>query len=202
MKTSRLGVYASILHLFIVGLLYSDISSFDGNEWRGHEETFKLGYAYGYISACNYVTFYNQSMSFETSFGSWSSEKQQQGLEAFDRLVSLRYSADSMTKLISPLDCWLAILHDGTVNNAYRSHYSIMEISVGQIVDGLDELYNDFKNRSIKVTDAVYVVKKQIQGASQREIDLILRYLRGGKEARTIIFVENGQGKSERIEFP
>jgi len=38
--------------------------------------------------------------------------------------------------------------------------------SVRQIVYGLNELYKDFKNTQIKLADAVYMVNRQIAGAS------------------------------------
>lgn len=54
----------------------------------------------------------------------------------------------------------------------------LYDITVGQIKDGIDTLYNDFSNRRIKVIDAVYVVKMQIEGKDPDLIQAQLRYLR------------------------
>lgn len=60
--------------------------------------------------------------------------------------------------------------------------FEIYNITVNQILDGLDKLYEDFKNRNIKISDGFYVVKGQIQGTPNEDIERILLYLRGEKK--------------------
>jgi hypothetical protein len=43
-----------------------------------------------------------------------------------------------------------------------------------QITDGLDTFYKDYRNRSIKVFDAVWIVLNTIAGTSQADIDKMI----------------------------
>ena len=52
------------------------------------------------------------------------------------------------------------------------------KIKVGQIVDGIDEFYSDFKNRSIKVKWAYLVVMQQIKGTSEEETKKFIESVR------------------------
>ena len=55
--------------------------------------------------------------------------------------------------------------------------------TLGQLIDGIDLLYSDFKNRNIPLVYAIHVVNKQIKGTSQDDIEQILLWLRsGGKQ--------------------
>ncbi len=44
-------------------------------------------------------------------------------------------------------------------------------VTAGQTSDGLDSFYSDYRNRKIRMTDAVWVVLKSISGTPQAEID-------------------------------
>lgn len=54
----------------------------------------------------------------------------------------------------------------------------ISGITVGQIKDGVNKFYEDFANRKIKIVDAIYVVKMQIQGKDPDLINAQIRYLK------------------------
>jgi hypothetical protein len=54
----------------------------------------------------------------------------------------------------------------------------IVGITIGQIADGVDIYYNDFANRRIKIIDAIYVVKMQIEGQDPDLIQAQTRFLR------------------------
>ena len=43
-----------------------------------------------------------------------------------------------------------------------------------QLVDGLDSFYKDYRNRSIKVHDAVWLVVNSIAGTPQKELDKMI----------------------------
>jgi hypothetical protein len=62
--------------------------------------------------------------------------------------------------------------------NSYLDRYIIVGITNDQIVDGLNKFYEDFRNRGILLGHAIYVVKKQIKGASPEEVDAVCEYLR------------------------
>ena len=72
------------------------------------------------------------------------------------------------------------------------------------MMEGVDALYKDFKNRNIKIEDAIYVVKRQITGTSPSDIDRILLFLRNGKQDFTPLILERDKdGKPiKAIIFP
>jgi len=55
---------------------------------------------------------------------------------------------------------------------------SLINITAGQIKDGIDAFYKDFSNRRIKVIDVIYIVKMQIEGKNPELIDAQIRYLK------------------------
>lgn len=44
-------------------------------------------------------------------------------------------------------------------------------VTNGQLVDGIDSFYKDFRNRGIRVPDAVWVVVNEIAGTPKQDID-------------------------------
>jgi hypothetical protein len=67
--------------------------------------------------------------------------------------------------------------------------YAMSGITIGQMISGLDELYKDYKNVNIYIQEAIYVVKKQINGSSSEEIEAILQYLRSGRDYNKLIIL-------------
>lgn len=57
---------------------------------------------------------------------------------------------------------------------------SIIGITVGQLQDGMDKFYEDYRNQRITMVDAIYVVKMEIEGERQELIEAQKRYLRTG----------------------
>jgi len=54
----------------------------------------------------------------------------------------------------------------------------VQNISRLQIIDGLDSIYSDYKNRRIKILHAIEIVTKQINGFSEEEITKLLNKFR------------------------
>lgn len=85
-------------------------------------------------------------------------------------------------------------------------NYVINRVTLGQLIDGIDSLYLDFKNRNIPLVFAIYVVNKQIKGTSQDDIERILLWLRtGGKweNKDKFLTLKDSEGKVIRIiDFP
>ena len=67
---------------------------------------------------------------------------------------------------------------DKEIYNKILNRINIADVTVGQIMDGMDAFYNDFSNRRIKIVDAIYVVKMQIKGEDPELIDSQIRYLK------------------------
>jgi hypothetical protein len=64
----------------------------------------------------------------------------------------------------------------GKVAESYADYGSkfFKNATNGQIVDGLDSFYADFRNRSIRVADAVWLVVNGIAGTPQEELDTMI----------------------------
>jgi hypothetical protein len=54
--------------------------------------------------------------------------------------------------------------------NDYVQKY-LNHVSVGQIVDGMNDFYNDYRNRSILIPDAAWLVLNNIAGTPKDQID-------------------------------
>jgi hypothetical protein len=59
----------------------------------------------------------------------------------------------------------------------YVSHY-LTNVTSGQLTDGLDEFYKDYRNRSITVPKAVWPVLKSIAGDRKDQIEELTVNLR------------------------
>lgn len=85
-------------------------------------------------------------------------------------LPTLRHSTDGKT-LPESQAC-----HDqASKEYDFISAHYYKDVTVGQIVDGLDEFYKDFKNRSILIAWGVDLVVRQIAGEDVEELLVVQR---------------------------
>lgn len=61
---------------------------------------------------------------------------------------------------------------------SFSARYFGENVTSGQFVDGLDAFFKDFRNRSILVSDAIWVVSNQIAGTPQEKIDTLIENYR------------------------
>ena len=52
-------------------------------------------------------------------------------------------------------------------------------ITYGQMVDGIDRLYKDYRNKQIPIPFLLELVKMEVEGRSEAQIDSVARELRG-----------------------
>ncbi len=101
---------------------------------------------------------------------------------------------------------FLGIFLIGETPNRNLAGYVIIDMTLGQLIDGIDILYSDFKNRSVPLVYAIYVVNKQIKGTSQDDIEKILLWLRSGgkwENKDKFLTVKDAEGKViKTIGFP
>jgi len=50
--------------------------------------------------------------------------------------------------------------------------------TVGQVIDGLDDFYKDYRNEKILVSEAVYIVNLELMGASRELVEQVTRIVR------------------------
>lgn len=169
-----------------------DVSQFDGNGWLTWEFLKKLTFIAGFIAASGYIP---ESCYFSID------EKNYDQTKASDLYVSFVLPDENKKMNFSQKDVALVLEFEKRLKNANLFGYSIVGITTGQIVDGLNLLFADFKNRQIKLADAIYVVRKQIKGASKEEIEAVLQYLRSDKDYKKLIYKDN-DGKAKFASFP
>ena len=59
----------------------------------------------------------------------------------------------------------------------YKDKY-LKNVKSGQLADGLTSFYEDFRNRSITISDAVWIVLNSIAGKPQTELDKMIENFR------------------------
>jgi len=71
-------------------------------------------------------------------------------------------------------DCLNSVVESYTF---YFENYS-KNVTNTQLADGLDVFFSDYRNRSILIKDAVWIVLNTIAGTSQENIDILIENLR------------------------
>jgi hypothetical protein len=80
---------------------------------------------------------------------------------------------------------WSFVHEDGKcMGKAIDSYNSMSDkflnnVTAGQLADGLDNFYADYRNRRIRVADAVWLVANGIAGTPQKELDKMIESWRG-----------------------
>jgi hypothetical protein len=72
----------------------------------------------------------------------------------------------------------------GEIDLARRLSEFFLNMTAGQLVDGMDKFYEDFPNRSIPVGFAIEVIVRDIKGVTKTEIEELTLKLR--QEAQVI----------------
>src|SRR5262249_42012742 len=64
----------------------------------------------------------------------------------------------------------------GRIQASFTEHWDkyLAKVTVGQVSDGLDEFYGDYRNRSIRVSDAIWLVLNEASGKSRAEMDVMI----------------------------
>ena len=63
-------------------------------------------------------------------------------------------------------------------------------VTIGQVIDGLDNIYKDFRNMNVLILDAIHIVQMETNGSSQVEIEWQTRYYRADEDARSQMSTE------------
>ena len=170
------------------------ITDMDGTDWNNFNELNKAMYVCGYVSSALYVVI----DSYITPPKDYDRDK---GFQLMFRISDGGIKKENT--VFSKEDIILMMNHISAINNDRVRQYGLFQITIGQIVSGLDVLYKDFRNVRISISDAIYVVKKQIEGLSNEDTETILLYLRGGKKDFDILFIKDKEGKIVRwLSFP
>lgn len=180
-----------------------DITQNNGIAWNNFDKSMKLFYLYGFTKAAIYIPVgaYERTIDF-------NDKEKKQIKQLTDRIYSYQGKKEKNKKMMftkEEIELWGAAMYnlEGDSRNAILVTHTISDITIGQILAGLDLLYKDFRNVNIAIPDAIYVVKKQIEGLSDEDTEKILLYLRGGKSDVNMLRIKNTEGKIiRRLAFP
>lgn len=170
-----------------------DPLEYNGNDWKVWDGNRKSNYITGFMVGSGYVIAKNQfysSVSFDQE-------------KATSLWIETMSTSAQKQKAYKADDVRLVVFREAEFIRSSLSNLLIVNISSGQIIDGLDILYKDFKNRNILLADAIYVIKKQITGSSTEDIERILLYLRSDRKEDGHLRIKDEKGSIIRtISFP
>lgn len=169
-----------------------DLNSLDGSDWSEWASTQKHAFISGYLAGSSYVVQYNQQNTDEN----YDNEKVSKAYLSY-LLPDQKKPKNSFSR--KDVDMIVYNIKDDF--NSSLNSCTIYGITNGQIVEGLNSFYTDFKNKQIKLKDSIHVVKKQINGSSTEEIEAVLQYLRSGKEFGKLLYTDK-DGKKKYARFP
>ncbi len=200
---TNMSILALTAMMFLFPLLcFADSNSaseFDGSAWANWTNSEKVIFLNGYISGTNKVITENSIRAFYSS-AYCSSEYN----AAKAKLLWLQVvDVDPKRQQIYSHQDICALLDSQIISNTNSLlKWGVYDITVGQLNEGLNHLYSNFENKNLKIDAAIYVVKKQIKGASPEEIEAILEWLRGDmKDYRKLLYTDK-QGKKKYAEYP
>ncbi len=73
----------------------------------------------------------------------------------------------------------------------YEKSHHFFGIRYRQLVEGTDQIYKDYKNKSIELRDAFSLVRADLDGTDKKELERRMIYMRKSKEERERIILED-----------
>jgi len=196
MKKTLFAIFLLSIVMLLPFYVYADqrmyASDTNGQHWESAKFMEKTAYIAGFIVGSSMVA-RNNLRDVDKDY-SWDKAQD----------VVMSYLAPDPKKpknTFSHKEVSLVIMNERTTDNYDLMRYDLSGMTLGQFVDGLNALYKDFRNKQIKVYDAVYVVKKQIKGGSAEEVEAILQYLRSNKDASKLFYLDK-DGARKLAYFP
>jgi len=175
------------------------LSEIDGNEWRTWEKLSKVRFVTGFMLGSAYVVCKNmplEGMYVKAGYDPW------RVLELYWRDFMGVGVGTKKKEQFSREEASLLLERERRIRKEHLDKYLIIEITNTQIVDGLDLFYNDFRNRQIKLPEAVFLVKKQILGASKEEFEAITEWLRTPDRDSGKLQFKDKDGNVKYAQFP
>lgn len=65
-----------------------------------------------------------------------------------------------------------------TMKKYYKDNFRYYGITLIQLVDGIDNLYSDYKNKTIRLSDAFHLVQTEIKGVDEKKIEEMKQFMR------------------------
>jgi hypothetical protein len=80
----------------------------------------------------------------------------------------------------------------------YEENMHYYGIPLIQLLEGIDTLYSDYKNKPIKIADAFHVVKLEIVGEDSIKIEEVKKNMRKSEERQIEEYIENMKKMKEK----
>lgn len=176
-----------VLMLILAGSsVYADQRRWDGYWWESTSEDAKIGYVTGLADGTDMM------LSAIDGWAGWtwlpeSFKKESRtpipqltgkAKEYFENLTEVeKKHYRAAEKLIFLLNEKAKEVMTTLYSYEKREH-GLYGLTFGQLVAGLDEFYKDFRNKQIKVRDAIYVVKMQLEGMPEEAVQRSVKNLR------------------------
>lgn len=187
----KLTKYIFICMAIVIFSLYSfnayaeRSSDFNGFDWVDWSEAYRLGYVIGFergtysvlseIKGC--LVLYTS----EDVMPELKPEEKEKMQEFIEKVPKEKREIFEMTnKMQSVLGQDKSYSHRvlSTMYATISKQKSLLDFTYGQLLDGLDEFYSDFRNKRIPIGDAIYIVRMQLEGCSEEGIEYMTKELR------------------------
>jgi hypothetical protein len=171
----RMFLISVFVLLLVMPLRATDDSSLrrDGYFWDQLSESSRSTYVMGLIDGINYsvgtLDYFKEPLQDELdslyvrlkeNFDAWDYVKDEPPQQRHWRRL-----ARGIASIIWAYDDWL-------------SHFKTGKATYGQVIEGIDSLYKDYRNKQIDIKYLLEPVRMEIEGESQAKIDSVLRDLR------------------------
>lgn len=141
---SRIG-FAVLFFAFLgIGIGSGQEQTHNGFWWVGSSDNFRLGFATGYAMAMVRVSDTEGFQCIANNNGG---------------TIPQKYT-DDLAKIIK--QC---------TEDPKIARYDFGKITIGQLSDGVDEFYKDFRNKNIDINQAMFYVRDQLKGKSSKELE-------------------------------
>jgi hypothetical protein len=180
MKQLFLTIFIVILFCTSAFAAKTSLSDLDGADWQGWDEGKKINFLSGFLLGSSYVIKQNEpTMSTDDGSQRFDDMRKRLAAGAVEKKKKRGKATVSTTATFGKEDVILWGHYRASMIQKGLADYAVYDIKIGQLSQGMDEFYKDPKNTKIRISDAVYVVKKQIRGASPEDLERVLQYLRG-----------------------
>lgn len=144
----------------------------DGYLWEGKSESFKFGYVIGLTRGIQHCAEWFYVVK----------EPYQEKIDSLERLMHhgrdvvdcSKKSQSERGDCLARTFCSIILRYSNVLSDTRMGE----EATYGQLIQGIDQLYKDYRNKQIPIVHLLELVKMEIQGESQAKVDSVARELR------------------------
>ncbi len=183
--------FSVVFCLIVATVTAAPAADLDGYLWKSWSQTTKKVFLAGFMAATDYVSF-NQVPSY-------LGDSKTITLARYSDYADLahnkreRYSAGEVVSLLN------FVRHE-QYNDLKR--YKLSMLPMDELIQGIDRFYGEYRNNGIRITDTFYFVKRKLDGASEEELQAVLKHLRTPDTKATEIVFTDRRGELGVATFP